>query len=633
MDQQQIAEPDLERNLQSFKERIAGQQPLLADGAMGTMLHALGAGRNACFDELNLVDPQLVEQVHLAYVQAGAQVLETNSFGANRFKLASHGLEDQVAEINFAAVRIARAAASQVVGQIYVAGSVGPLGVRLKPYGRVPETLARKAFEDQIGALVEAGIDVVFIETQSSVQEALLAVAAAKVFDGLPIMVSLSFSRANRTLMGDSPADAARAFAEQGVDLIGANCSSGPAQLLRILQTMRQAAPEARLSVMPNAGWPTSVGGRVLYPDNADYFADYAQAYRQAGASLIGGCCGTTPDHIRAMRNALDTPDEPSALLRSIPAIQSAAETHMPMAEPTGLGRKLAAGKFVTAVELDPPRGASMEKMLAAAHTLQQAGVDVINVADSPMAHMRMSPWAVCHSIQDQLEQETVLHFPTRGRSLLRIQGDLLAAHALGVRNIFVVMGDPTAIGDYPQAMDQYDVVPSGLIRLIKQKFNAGLDHAGTDIDAATSFMVGCALNLGAPDLEREMRVLLRKIEAGADFALTQPIYEPEILETFLELFHRRHGALDLPILAGLLPLYNARHARFLQHEVPGIDIPGEMHARIANAGSQSMAEGVQMTLDLLNQIQDLAQGVYIMPPFNRYDMAAQILESNDLQG
>jgi 5,10-methylenetetrahydrofolate reductase len=410
--------------------------------------------------------------------------------------------------------------------------------------------------------------------------------------------------------------------------VIGINCSGGPAQLWRILRQMRQVVPQARFSVMPNAGWPEQVGGRVMYPANPEYFGEYALAFCEAGARLIGGCCGTTPEHIASMRRALDTIPQgcgPSVSELTMPG--EADERLGGVGETSQLAQKLAEGKFVVSVEMDPPRGLSTHKLLAGASLLAEAGADVINVADSPMARMRMSPWAVCDLLQRQIGVESVLHFPTRGRNLLRVQGDLLAAHALEIRNVFVVMGDPTAIGDYPDAMDNYDLVPSGLIKLIKQNFNAGLDHAGADIGQPTSFFVGCALNLAPQDVEGEMKNLRRKLKAGADFLLTQPVFEPRAAEAFLKRYAEQYGALEMPVLVGILPLYGTRHAAFLDNEVPGISIPEFMHERLRQAGEAAPREGVRIALELIAQMKSWARGIYLMPAFNRYDLAAEVVE------
>ena len=603
-------------------------KPLLSDGAMGTMLNARGVSFDACFDALNLTDPALVADIHRAYIAAGSDVIQTNTFGANRYKLLTHDLENQVTAINHLGVELVRRAAAGSAKNVLVAGDVGPLGVRLVPFGRVQPDQARQAFAEQINALAEAGVDLIILETFSDLYEIREALAAAKQVCSLPVVASMTFTRDDRTLLGDTPVKVAQTLAENGADLIGVNCSGGPAQIFRILKQMRQAVPEARFSAMPNAGWPEQVGGRIMYPANPSYFGDYALAFCEAGANLIGGCCGTTPEHIAAMRSALDGEQTGcSPAVGEIIAVTESEELQTLQEAPSRLAQRLASGAFTIAVEMDPPRGLSTHKLLAGASLLAEAGANVINVADSPMARMRMSPWAVCELIQRTIGVETTLHFPTRGRNLLRVQGDLLAAHALGIRNIFIVMGDPTAIGDYPDAMDNYDLVPSGLIKLVKQNFNIGLDHSGVDIGQPTSFFAGCALNLMPLDIEQEIKNLHRKLKAGADFLLTQPIFQPEAAQGFLDRFRDKYGPLDVPLLVGVLPLYSVRHAAFLHNEVPGISIPEVYRQRMENAGEKSAWEGVRIALELIEQIKPWSNGIYLMPQFNRYDLAAEIIE------
>ena len=610
-----------------FLQLLAGSggKPLLADGAMGTLLVARGVSPDANIDELNLTDPERIAQAHRDYLAAGAQIIEANTFGANRYKLAAAGLGDKLEEIIRTGVEIARGEAGRGVG-VLVAGSIGPLGVRLAPYGRVKPDQAEAAFREQALLLLQSGVDLILIETMSDVNEALAALKAARAAGAQAAGVSFTFTRDGLTLLGDSPTAAARALAEAGADLIGVNCSSGPAQAIRILHEMRAAVPQARFSAMPNAGWPERIGGRILYPAGPEYFGEYAQAFSEGGASVIGGCCGTEPEHIAAMRSALESfaprKTGASVVVEAPPEDRIAASP-----EPTKLAEKLAAGKFIISVEVDPPKGFSTHKLMAGASMLAEAGADVINVADSPMARMRMSPWAICHLIQEKFGIETVLHFPTRGRSLLRLQGDLLAAHALGVRNLFVVMGDPTAIGDFPQAADNYDIVPSGLIRMIKQSFNLGKDHAGRDIGAPTAFFVGCALNLCSSTPEKEMKNLQKKLEAGADSILTQPVFEPGCAADFLEVFRREYGALKTPMLAGIMPLYGAKHAAFLHNEVPGMSIPEKIRARIERAGERAPEEGARIAAELLKDLRGIVQGAYLMPPFGRYDLAAEVIE------
>jgi methionine synthase I (cobalamin-dependent)/5,10-methylenetetrahydrofolate reductase len=602
--------------------------PVLLDGAMGTELHSRGFNFDDCLDDLNRSAPDVVLAIHRAYLQAGAQIIETNTFGANRFKLDGHGLEAHVTDINAAAVELARRAVAESGQLALVAGSVGPLGVRLEPFGRVRAEQAFDAFKEQISALVDAGVDLLVLETHSDLYELQEAVRAARAITDLPLVASMTFTRDDRTLLGDTAHHVAEALAVSGADIIGANCSEGPAQLLRLVGKMQAAAPGLPLSVMPNAGWPERVADRIMYPATPDYFSDFAQQAALAGVQLIGGCCGTTPEHIAAMRRALDRlpdGDYPATLVAEVE--HGNGDEHEP-GPPTELADRLASGRFVIAVEMDPPRGFSTHKVLAGAHLLANAGADVINVADSPMARMRMSPWAVCQLIQREVGVETVLHFPTRGRNLLRVQGDLLASHALGVRNVFVVMGDPTAVGDYPEAMDNYDLVPTGLIKLVKRNFNAGVDHAGADIGGATSFFVGCALNLAAQELDREIALLRKKIDSGADFALTQPVFDPNTAARFFDAYAERFGPLELPVLVGILPLYNDRHAAFLHNEVPGIVIPEPLRVRVQQAGRSARDEGVRIAVELLEALRPHASGMYLMPPFGRYDIGADIVET-----
>lgn len=605
------------------------ENPLVFDGAMGTMLHNRGESLESCLDYLNISNPALVKSIYSEYIEAGAQVILTNTFGANRFKLIEQGLENKLDEINCAGVNLAKKAVETSSKNVLIAGNVGPLGVRLAPYGRVQRDEARTVFNEQIKSLVICGVDLIVIETISDLHEIREAILAAQEVSEIPIVASMTFTRDDRTLLGDTPTKVAKELNNIGADVIGVNCSGGPTQALRIIAQMRLAVPEARFYVKPNAGWPAQIGGgRIMYPAGPDYFGEYALAFRHAGAAIIGGCCGTTPEHIAAMRTALDTtsPKEyaPTTKIRVIKPIEITSIEK----DQSTLSLKLSEGKFVVSVEMDPPRGLSTHKIHAGASLLAEAGADVINVADSPMARMRMSPWAVCDLIQRNLNIETTLHFPTRGRNLLRIQGDLLATHAIGVRNVFVVMGDPTEIGDYPEAMDNFDLAPSGLIKLIKKGFNRGVDHSGTEIGEPTSFFVGSAINLTPKDPLREIKVLRRKIRNGADFFLTQPIYNPETLRNFLKLYQDTHGPFEKPILMGVLPLYNARHANFLRNEVPGITIPEESLDRIKKAGKESPQEGVNLAVEMINEVKSLIQGIYLMPAFNRFELAAEIIEN-----
>ena len=607
---------------------LLSNRPLISDGAMGTMLNQRGVAFDECFDSLNITKPALVAEVHREYIEAGAQIIQTNTFGSNRFKLTRHGLENQVAEVNTAGVDLARRVVMASFKKVLIAGDVGPLGVRLAPYGRLQTNDAHALFSEQIQALIQAGVDLIILETMTDLFEIREAIKVAReLAPDIPIIASMSYTRDDRTTLGDSPSKVVKELSEAGADVIGANCGGGPNQLLRILKQMRSTRTDGKFSIMPNAGWPEQVGGRIMYPAAPEYFGEYALSFWQGGANIIGGCCGTTPQHTSAMASSvqgasIEHKDE--NLVASIIEIEEVLEIE----KPTLLAQKLNAGKFLISVEMDPPRGLAIHKLLAGASLLSESGADVINVADSPMARMRMSPWAVCDLVQRNVGIETVLHFPTRGRNLLRVQGDLLAAHAIGVRNVFVVMGDPTSIGDYPDAMDNYDLVPTGLIKLIKQGFNVGLDHAGSDIGQPTTFFVGCACNLNPPEIEKELRTLKKKIDAGADFLLTQPIYQPEILEKFLFEFNQHFGELKIPLLLGILPLASSRHASFLQHEVPGISIPNHILEKMGDAGDHGDITGMEMSIQLIEKLKPDIQGVYIMPAFNRFDIVSRIIEA-----
>jgi len=620
------------------------RRPVLWDGAMGTEIFARGVAFASSFDELSCSRPELVLDVHRRYVEAGAELLESNTFGANRFRLLEHELETRVAEINRAGVELARIAAGESRRKLRVAGSIGPLGVRLAPLGRVQPAEARDAFREQAAALVEAGVDLLVLETFSDLNEIAEAIRAAReVAPRVPICAMMTFTEDGVTPLGDPPELVARTLAGLGADAIGANCSVGPARLLPVVERLVHHAGERPVAVKPNAGLPERAGARLIYPATPEYFADYALRFVQAGARLIGGCCGATPAHVRAMRVALDEARAGKSSVRRAPArtatgqpgprsatarAQSLDAATDALSHPaTRLQEKLLRGEFVAAVEVDPPRGHSASRLIEAARELGRAGVDVVNVADTPMARMRMSAWALAHLIQREAGVETVLHFPTRGRNLLRLHADLLAAHALGVRNVFVVMGDPPAIGDYPQAADHRDVAPAALLRMIKQGFNAGHDLAGNSIGGPTGFYVGAAINLGARDVEREVRLLGRKLAAGADFLLTQPVFDAAPARRFLDAFRERSGEILPPIIAGVLPLASRRNAEFLHNEVPGIDVPEAVLARMRGAADERR-EGIAIAREAVVALRPLVQGVYVMPMLGRFDAAIEVIET-----
>ncbi|MDP9331333.1 MAG: bifunctional homocysteine S-methyltransferase/methylenetetrahydrofolate reductase [Actinomycetota bacterium] len=620
--------------------------PLLTDGGMGTSLIDRGAPVDACFEALNVSDPTLVEAVHRAFVEAGARLVIANTFGGNRFRLDRHGNADRVASYDHAAVVLARRA-----GAGYVAGSMGPLGVRLAPYGRVSPSDAFDAYREHAGALVDAGVDVIMIETQTDLREMEQALAAAReAAPDLAVVVSATFTKDDRTLLGSTPEQVAARLVDLGTDAIGVNCGEGPAQVLRVVRAMTPHAGGLPIVARPNAGGPAEVGGRFVYPATPDYVGELAHALLDEGVEMIGGCCGTGPAHTAAIAEALAErrtrmtegseahPGGAPITVRDAEAVAPPGPLGGPdattvLADParasTMLQRKLATGAFVIAVEMEPPRSFNAATLVAAAGTLRDAGADVIDVADSPMAKMRMSAWAACRLVQEHVGIETVLHFPTRGRNLLRLQGDLLGAHALGIRNLFVCVGDPVTIGDYPHGSNNVDVTATGLLALINDDFNEGRDRAGSSIGEPTAFFVGAAVSPNAADPSHEVRLLKRKIDAGASFFLTQPVYEPEALQGLKEVFERIHDEpLAVPFLVGVLPLVTSRHAEFLHNEVPGIRIPDVARERMRKAGDKAWKEGLAMAADLVDGLRTAgAAGIYVMPQFGRYDLAAEVVE------
>ena len=610
----------------SFRERLRSGGPILADGAMGTMLHHESHARaDACFDAMNVDDPDFVLAIHKAYIAAGADLIETNTFGANSFKLASAGRAPYVELYNQRGVELARlAAAESERDDIFVAGSVGPLGVGIYPYGRLSQEEAKAAYAEQLFALVSADVDAIQFETFSEHKELMLAISVLRELDpDLPIIAQATFYHENLSYAGYPPARVANDLYKTGADVIGVNCGSGPAGIAEVLRQMCFAVPDATFSAMPNAGFPEVVGGRILYPATAEYFADCATTFVNIGATVIGGCCGTTPEHIAAMRAALDQPSADFVDLH-IGETHTFEETHPPDM-PTELAERLSSGEFTVTVEMAPPRSYHTDDLLSAARRLRAAGVDLVNVADTPAARMKMSAWAMAHLLQSQLGIETVLHFPTRGRNMLRVQGDLLASHALGLRNLFVVMGDPTRIGDFPDASDVNDVAPSRLIDVIKRGMNQGVDMAGHSIGKPSSFTVGCALNMGAEDIDREIRILRKKLDAGVDFALGQAVFEPELIPRFHRRYEKLTGAeFDLPVLMAVMPLHSLRQARFLNNEVPGITIPESIMERISSS-EDARREGVLIAQRLLDQMSGMIQGAYIIPGGD-YDLAAEVV-------
>ena len=600
--------------------------PVLADGAMGTLLYARGVDYDRCFDALNETDPELVLGVHRDYVAAGAELIETNTFGANAVRLSEHGLERRVGQLNRSGAELARevadaAGAADGEREVWVAGSVGPLGVALAPIGSVPRDRARSLFASQAAALAEGGVDIIAIETMRHLSEALVALEAVRAVCDLPVLVMVTFGEDELTATGRRPEEVARALAASGADVIGANCSTGPAMVLDVVARMSEVS-DLPIAAMPNAGLPAVTSGRYIYTASPTYMAEKASALAAAGASLIGGCCGTTPRHTAAMREALagQASDAPRITF-------PVAETTTPTSSATLRGptrmQSALAERFVVTVEVDPPRGFNFASLVPELRRLRDSGyVDAIDVADSPRAQARLSALVMCALIQSQLGLETVFHVGCRHRNLVAVHSDLLGAHALGVRNVFVVMGDLPADGDYPDATVNKDITASGLMRLLAT-FNLGIGLNGVQLSEPTAFHIGCAFNFGARDLERELDVLRRKLDAGAQFALTQPVYDSRSVEDALD---RLGGRFPIPLILGVLPLWSSRHAQFLHHEVPGVNVPPPVLERMERAGDGGRSEGVAAAQEVLGELSGVVQGAYFMPPFGKYELVSEVM-------
>ena len=591
---------------------------------MGTMLYGRGVFVNRCFDELNLSNPNLVKQVHAEYLEAGAEVIETNTFGAHRFKLGPHGLEAQVRKINREGARIAREAVGE---KGLVAGAMGPLGKPLEPIGSIRADEAQAAYREQAEGLLEGGVDVFVIETMPSLDQAKAALAAVRSLGSeLPVGVSLTFNEEGNTLYGDSPEDAVRELEALDVPLVGANCSQGPQAMLETLSRMAAVARSAKLAAMPNAGSPAYVDGRYVYLCTPEYMATWARRFLEAGASVVGGCCGTTPAHIRDLVRSVRMfqPGRSVEVKAVTPERRKEAPEPVPREQKSPLARALGR-KFVVSVELDPPRGADAGQIIERAQYCKENEVDAINVADGPRASARMSAQALCVLLQEKVGIDTILHYTCRDRNLLGIQSDLLGAHALGLRNVLAITGDPPKLGDYPDATAVYDVDSIGLIRIM-DNLNHGADLAGNLMGPSLAIHVGCGADPSKPDMEKEVRRLEEKVKAGAEYIMTQPVYDPKSLERFLSLM--KH--IDVPLLVGILPLYSHKNAEFLHNEVPGMSIPDDIRERmrVAGSGERAQLEGVRIAQEATLAARELAQGVYIMPPFNKVDLAVRVIEA-----
>ncbi len=604
---------------------LLNERILICDGAMGTMLYEKGISFDHCFDEINLSRPELVREIHEAYLDAGADIIETNTFGGNRFRLTQHGLEDRISAINEAGVRLARETAdrkSDELGRpVFVAGSVGPLGKPLEPIGKIRREEAAEYFKEQIALLAGAGVDVIMIETISDLEEAREAVRAARSVTDLPVVAQMSFNDEGKTLMGNKPAEVARALMDLGADIVGANCSMGPQVLLEVLERMA-AVEGTRVSIQPNAGLPRYVGGRYIYLASPEYFGEYARLFASAGVRIVGGCCGTTPEHIRTIRKAIGihAPQRPSKPI-AVADVEETVTSPRPSVLQSSLIEKFHVKKFIISIELDPPRGLNYDKVIEGAVLCKKHNVDAINIADNPLAKAGMTPLTMASLIRQSVNIETILHFSCRDRNLLAMQSELMSAHVMNVRTVLAVTGDPPVVGDYPNATGVFDVDAIGLLHLINN-LNHGIDLAGKSIGSMTNFFRACAANPTPVDLDREYERFEQKIAAGAEFAMTQVMYDLPPLEAFMKRFKGR-----IPVLLGIMPLKNAKHANFMHFEIPDISVPQHVRDRMAKAGERATEEGVKIAKEFLREARAMVDGVYIMPPFNRFEMAFELLE------
>ena len=597
---------------------------LLSDGAMGTVLRDRGVPASVCLDEQNISNGDLILAVHKEYLTAGAEIIETNTFGANRLRLRSFDLAKQAAEINARGVALAREATRDCGHQAFVAGAMGPVGVGLASGGDVTLKQAHRAFVEQAQALIETGVDLIMLETFPSLAEAREAVLAVReAGKDIPLIAQLTFQRDGRTWTGEEPAPVARELHSCGADIVGVNCLPGPQAALEVIEEMAQAT-KVKLSVQANAGHPRVVEREVSYPVAPHVFAEYTPRLAAAGCVVIGGCCGTKPEHIAAMRDALrsEAPPEASPAPEEATVIDIAFPADELDSEDVTLREKLAAGRFVITAEIDPPRGLNASRALQGAARLRLAGIDALNVADSPMARVRMSAFALAVLLRQQLGLETIVHLTTRDRNVMALQSDLIGGHVLGQRNILCLKGDAPTGSGYARAIGVWDVTPVGLMRILKG-LNEGIDWAGNAMAQPTSFFVGAAANPNATSLEAEMKLLRRKVQAGADFIMTQTMYDIEALERFLE----KASRFKVPIIMGVLPLHSERHADFIHNELPGVIVPEAVRQRMRDAGENGLAEGAAIAREIVAAARGGVQGVYLIPAFNRYDVAAELVE------
>jgi methionine synthase / methylenetetrahydrofolate reductase(NADPH) len=612
-----------------FREQLS-RRIVVADGAMATMLYARGIFINRCFDELSLSAPDLVRSVHREYVEADAEILETNTFGANRARLSAFGLADKLEAINHAGVRLAREAAQ---GGPFVAAAMGPLGIRIEPLGPTSFAEARAIFREQADALVAAGVDLIVFETFSDLNELREAVIAAREAAGadLVIVAQVTIDDFANLPGGASPEIFTEEMNRWPADAIGINCSVGPKTTLEAIERMSQVSAKP-LSAMPNAGLPARVEGRNIYLCSPEYMAQYARRMLAAGVKIIGGCCGTTPAHIKMIRSETRSVEPRRSASRAVtieqPEIQTPAAGQapapVPMAEKSKLGAKLAAGKFVAMVEILPPRGVDASREIAGARLCAENGIDCINVPDGPRASARMSAQVTCQLIQQQAGIEAVNHFCCRDRNLLGIQSELLGAHAAGIRNLICITGDPPRMGIYPEATAVFDVDSIGLVHIVRN-LNQGLDLGGNPMGSQTSLLIGVGANPGALNLEEEIRRFEWKVEAGAEFVVTQPVFDLGLLERFLA----RIAHVKIPMVCGIWPLTSFRNAEFMENELR-VPVPPHFMNRMRQADSAEKArrEGVAVAREMVQRVRSLVQGVQLSAPFGRYHLALEVAEA-----
>lgn len=617
--------------MRNFRELIESEHIYVFDGAMGTRLYEKGIYINRSYDELNLINKDLVREVHDEYVKAGADIIQTNTFSANYNKLQKFGLNGQIREINLSAVKIAREAAGD---SVLVAGTIGPLGLRIEPYGPTSFEEAKAMFKEQAEALLEGGIDLFVLETFSDLSEIQQAIKAVKEICDLPIVAQIAIQMDGNTVFGATPEIFTKRLDEWGADVIGLNCSVGPALFLNALEKMREFT-DKKLSAQPNAGLPRDVQGRQMYMCSPEYMAEFARRFIQVGASFIGGCCGTTPQHIKLISDAIRSvsPRQTAQTFVKQPAtvqeLKPADVEVMPLEERSKWGYKIANGKFVTSVEVLPPKGCDADKTLESIKLLKEAGVDAVNVPDGPRAQTRMSAQATSVLVEQNIGIEAVLHYCCRDRNLLGMMSDLLGAAALGLRNLLLITGDPPKMGPYPDATAVFDIDAIGLTNMVN-KLNHGLDLGNNPIGKPTAFTIGVGVNPGAVNLDEEIKRFEWKVEAGAQYAITQPVFDTEQLREFL----RRIEHTKIPIVAGIWPLVSFRNAEFLHNEVPGVNVTPEILERMRIASDkgkeEAREEGITIARESLLEVHDLIAGVQVSAPFGNVKYALQVFEVLD---